>query len=522
MWSIIICILVLLIVFLCILPARYQTLVIASGVGAALYVMNHDNSFGSDASGFDASGLNKSGGAGEPEPVLVGGRGWYEPRAFPTLLEASGESANDPIAVEEFARQDLRPLTSCPMFFSDIPKKCRYTERGKYDPASVPHIGQRKLELSEVYFLTRLGHNRGYKHNDASAGSRLAPPADAPTMVYPGAGGSGTHILHLSMLFPHIWFDLYDVSEFDPRITKKSCPNVNIHKELFLDKQVDFWADQVRAGREVYLVSDIRCATSEMKGDIQRFESAVTDDNILQFAWVTRIRPKCAMLKFRVPYTAGSKPYRYLAGDMLLQLWATRHSAETRLIIDHPGGDNEYRWDEITLRDFEEPYQFFNISKMPARYAHQLPCSDAVVQTRDGKILGNRGDPRACAGLDHCTYCAMEILTWCLFLGMPREHIMSKNERAVQNFITKHSAQLTELINGTSKTLGRSLRKGSHGIWPNDTYAQKQAKAEGAFINLPPDEYFTQIPKFVFSGRKGISEEDASRRNSAIQRAKNN
>jgi len=119
---------------------------------------------------------------------------------------------------------------------SDNAKEHEYvTDKGKIK--SQLHHGQRKLYFSEVEFLTRFGNK-----NDI--------------IVYAGAA-PGTHIDHLSKMFPDRKFILVDPRPFDPILKKNK--KITTKQEYFTNEMAKEYKDR----KDVVFISDIRVDPEE-------------------------------------------------------------------------------------------------------------------------------------------------------------------------------------------------------------------------------------------------------------------
>lgn len=208
------------------------------------------------------------------------------------------------------------------------------------------HVGQRKLLIAEVQFMTQ--------HASKSK-----------TVVYIGAAG-GWHIPALCELFPEHRFLLYDPAPFAKTLLdymKKNPKRVAVYNELFPPREKDG-----RAAR------DLAAATSGSEGfllisDIRRRDASeshptnadVYADMTLQSDICREMNPKAAHLKCRLPYldpeAVPPEPdidVRIPKGDIYFQAWAPHKSTETRLVIVPPYNDTEMmtlsaRWYESAL-----------------------------------------------------------------------------------------------------------------------------------------------------------------------------
>jgi len=220
-----------------------------------------------------------------------------------------------------------------------------YTEAKR--AKTVEHLGQRKLLLSEIEFLT---HH--LKEGD--------------TVVYAGSA-PGTHLPLLTEMFPGIKMILYDPHKFDPNarsVTK------NIYQEFFTDKVATRLASSIPAGTMLF-VSDIRTEPTD---------AGVTKDMKMQQKWIEIMKPRMSLLKCRLPYGAGK--FKYFKGKFWIQCFAPQTSTETRLEIQ--GVPEMVEYDN---KKYEDQMFYFNTMKRTMYYKHRM----------------------ATLGYDHCYDCAAEI-----------------------------------------------------------------------------------------------------------------
>ena len=127
-------------------------------------------------------------------------------------------------------------------FFDDLEEEKQYQpgywRSLSHDQVFVKHFGQRKLFLTELWFLTNYGHLSN-------------------TIVYPGAA-HGYHIPLLAALFPTHKFYLYDAANFFEGI--ESYERIKVFNKLFLEE--DAMLDEYK---NALLISDIR--TTESSSD---------------------------------------------------------------------------------------------------------------------------------------------------------------------------------------------------------------------------------------------------------------
>jgi len=245
----------------------------------------------------------------------------------------------------------------------------------KYDPAfkskTNVHLGQRKLMLSEIQLLLEF-----YKKNTGH-----------PTVVYIGAA-PGSHLLHLSEMFPRVRFILFDGATFDKRL--HAWPNVfNVHegsKGFFTsDKCKDLKAYLTRSKiQNIIFVSDIRLGNENK----EMFEKDVMRDMDLQKEWVEIIKPKLALLKFRMSYSMKHGDHlEYLKGDILYGIWPKQQSGETRLLVHEKDMNNVIKYD---FKSYEESMFFHNKYVRPFCFTSKYekysqvycPCYDCLSELK--------------------------------------------------------------------------------------------------------------------------------------------
>mgnify|MGYP001439167833 CR=1 FL=1 len=187
----------------------------------------------------------------------------------------------------------------------DLTPRTPYARR-QGEVKSVEHWGQRKLLFSEIEFLTLYGDR-------------------ALTVVYAGAA-PGTHLNFLAEeLFPqHKWI-LVDPAPFDC----KPRDSIQLRNSYFTDEMASEFA-----GLDTLFICDIRSMDSGHDESMK--EKRVSADMDWQMKWVQIMRPKAAMLKFRLPYPPPNGQTQYFDGDIFLPVWGGRTTTETRLIVSDP------------------------------------------------------------------------------------------------------------------------------------------------------------------------------------------
>lgn len=224
------------------------------------------------------------------------------------------------------ANPHLQQMAACPV---PLQRKALFTEQDRIiDPSTAPrapyqrrtdeiktiaHVGQRKLLLTEVEFL-----------------SRFAQPRDA--IVYAGAAG-GSHQEILGSMFPELLFVLYDPNPFSIRPTAQR----EIHQDFFTIQTAEQLSLRFQQeGRRVLFLSDVRRVERSLP-ELQQQELIVSDLEE-QRIWMEVLRPAAALLKFVMPYPIPGIPSHldYSDGKIFLQPWVGATSTETRLLVlDH-------------------------------------------------------------------------------------------------------------------------------------------------------------------------------------------
>lgn len=183
------------------------------------------------------------------------------------------------------------------------------------------HLGQRKLLIHEIFFLTKYG-------------------SLSENVVYIGAAG-GQHIPALCELFPTHKFFLFDPAAFSPPIvaySRKHPNNVFIYNELFppANKTSDSWREIEKIGSNFLFISDIRRCARDVDCPTN---DDVTQDMQLQHKMCVELQPRAAHLKCRLPFIIDKEQdieFEIPEGVIYLQAWVGQNSTETRLVCTPP------------------------------------------------------------------------------------------------------------------------------------------------------------------------------------------
>lgn len=326
--------------------------------------------------------------------------------------------------------------------FDDIKYTLPY-QRGTSTFRTSTHIGQRKLFLSELQFLTD-------------------EVPDNATIIYAGAAPSN-HTGYLSKLFPQIKFILVDPNPFEifeanPIYLTGTCDEmittaVNGTDNIYIINDY-FTMDLARAIAKIipkhYFISDIRTNS----GDDFPDSLDILWNLAQQYNWMLTMKPMASMVKFRHPFYADvddfrakclmapyssdfelaktngidfiknfeSKQLTYFAGKINLQAWCGMISTESRLIIT---SDELYNYG--TANEYDDKYFYYNALER---------CY----------VIHRNENANPHIGFDHCNDCALENVLW---LNYIRKY--NKDDR-VEKFVDKLS-QITH----------RNLFRDSHG-----------------------------------------------------------
>lgn len=193
------------------------------------------------------------------------------------------------------------------------------------------HWGQRKLFLTELYFLTKYGHLSNI-------------------VVYAGAA-PGQSKKYLSELFPNHIFYLYDPADFKV----KASETRKLFNQYFTNDTAKEWR-----GKNVLFITDIRSSNIESAKTVYEHSTIVEENMKWQEEWINIMQPAMSMIKFRLPWTDGTT--KYFDGEIMIQPWAPLRSTETRLITDAKSYRN---WDN---REYERKCAWHNEIQRNRRY----------------------------------------------------------------------------------------------------------------------------------------------------------
>jgi len=346
------------------------------------------------------------------------------------IIDGLTKTLNDdikPTFSKLFTRVYLEKSLPPVVTYDDIKHELKYDHDANVFRTST-HIGQRKLFLSELQFIT----------NNIN-------PDEEVIVVYAGAAPSNKTGF-LSELFPNIKWVLVDPNPFNifnsrPKyIKKKSDPLMD------LDESMEVFENIVKGSEKLNIINSI--FTPDMAKAVEKFmpdclfisdirtnvynEKQNPDAlDILwnlsqQFNWMHTMKPRASIMKFRHPFYADDpaiflekskespvkddfeiskelgvdfvknydkKELQFYNGTIYLQCWQGHSSTETRIVVDKKHiVDNDIK-DYGTADEFDNKFFYFNSIER---------CYGKHVNPNTNKRLA----------FDNCNDCALENLIW--------------------------------------------------------------------------------------------------------------
>jgi trans-aconitate methyltransferase len=261
--------------------------------------------------------------------------------------------------------------------------------KNKFDPekwSTIEHWGQRKLLLTEIEFLTKYA-------------------ADSTSLIIYAGAAPGSHINCLSSLFPRLLFVLIDSKDFSVTETDK----VRVKRENFTSDLANYYS---QSNHDILFICNVHTYNTN-----DNMQYNVIDDMENQLRWHQLLKPRAALLNFRLPHT--SEKFRYFAGELLIEPWASKRATGCRLVVDKNAKIVDYN-----NATFEEAMVYFQNVTRTMYYKHNMDDINAE-------------------GLDHCYDCRAEIfiLQQCL-----KKVYKINDEIDLKQQTAKLSAQISRLI----------------------------------------------------------------------------
>lgn len=180
--------------------------------------------------------------------------------------------------------------------FVDLTREGKPYKHTRYTPLSSVHLGQRKLLIAEIYFLTNYSHLSN-------------------SIVYVGASNC-LRIPILCRLFPNKHFVIFEIKSFPQSVIKfarKFPKQLTLREEKFPPQVLPY---------DFIMISDLH--SDSLKEEEKK--------------WLKIFKPVAVMTSFCLPYIdtkdkENDKLVPYFKGKMLKQAWSGIKSSETRMIL---------------------------------------------------------------------------------------------------------------------------------------------------------------------------------------------
>jgi len=419
-------------------------------------------------------------------------------------------------ALSEIQFKVVNPLIN----FNDIPVELEYRSGGKMTKPSL-HVGQRKLFLSELQFLTN--HLKNHK--------------DVAYVVYAGAAPSNSKY-ELMALFPNVKFILVDPAEIkifvEPNLPHYKFPkNHTVHKEICYihsgyydaNKNVESFLTYngtaswntpklakfiKESDFRFYIIEDFydndaSKNLASLSNDAPIFfwsdiRSNVANDNpkdldiiwnlCMQYTWSVLLKANYSMYKYRVPYMSDKSHFldNYKNEQYMRMFNYAKNELPKNKQIDFVGNYNKgkllYPSGDIIIQAFAP------VASTESRLTVNMKkCTiiDYDMKTYDNhyyyynnvfRLFQSTRNPisNKHTGFDHCNDCGLEYQIW--------YNYYNKYHNSVSNNVISHQVEkLTEITN-------RSLKHNGHGhLFPANFDPLKNK-------NNQLLEYYNRILKF--------------------------
>ncbi len=210
----------------------------------------------------------------------------------------------------------------------------------RYSAEAAPrcaHIGQLKLLLSEIEFLTPY-YGRSLH------------------VIYAGAA-PGVHIPILAQMFPTMRFVLVDPAR--SMISNGEYTNIEVIQDFMSEALASEFAAKFSSDSLLF-ISDIRVGAPGNGETDEEQQFRIQRDMDAQRWWVKRMHPLSSILKFRLPWSIGAKT-NYLGGKIYLPVYGKCLTHEARLIVPRDAPAMEF-----DNRRYERQMSYFNRVLRPA------------------------------------------------------------------------------------------------------------------------------------------------------------
>jgi hypothetical protein len=214
---------------------------------------------------------------------------------------------------------------------------CEQMDYTRENAPKTTHLGQMKLLLSEIEFLTPF-FNQPY------------------WVIYAGAA-PGVHIPILAGMFSTMHFVLVDPQW--SMISKGEYANIDVVQELMTDEL----AREYASIPNLLFISDVRVGPPPGGESDSAQQERIQRDMVNQRRWLELMCPLASMLKFRLPWCIGVT--NYLSGRIYFPVYGKHLTHESRLIVKK-GEVGPMDYDN---RLYEGHMAYFNWMLRPAIYS---------------------------------------------------------------------------------------------------------------------------------------------------------
>jgi hypothetical protein len=212
---------------------------------------------------------------------------------------------------------------------------CKQRKYSRKNAPECTHLGQMKLLLSEIEFLTPF------------IGRSLR-------VIYAGAA-PGVHVPIIAKMFGTMHFVLIDPQS--SMILNGEYPNVEVVKGLMTDSL----AREFVSGQEdgLLFISDVRMGPPLEGETAEGHQNSIQQDMDDQRRWLEIMCPLASILKFRLPWREGVT--NYLSGRIYFPVYGKKLTHEARLVVCKDAPPVEY-----DNRVYEGQMAYFNWILRPA------------------------------------------------------------------------------------------------------------------------------------------------------------
>lgn len=315
-------------------------------------------------------------------------------------LDPTVYNENERMAIQDADKEQV----TVPTRIEELPSLKYREEANLSQHMTQLHLGQRKLLMSEIQFLTYCVKHQVMENAEVN-------------IIYVGAA-PGFHITWLIQLFAPNFKDCqFTIYLYDPSPIKTQCreSNVKLYKRQKLFDNDE--ATKYKNMKNLLFISDIRSGNNDQK---DKFENGVDKDNKLQRRWIRILNPVYSLLKFRIPY--NQQKYDHVTGKIWLQAWAPKTSTESRLLVKGVPPKKTY-----LLSEYEDRFRYHN-----------------VVNRTWVKYRSLDQEELSCVGMDRCYDCVREQSIWLDYLSV------TKTEKSVVETVRR-------LVGQTNIRLRRGL-----------------------------------------------------------------